>query len=223
LTALGAALVAVLVAVLEWYDRPMNNLSRQVRRPAVPTLGACAASLVLLLSGCNSGTWNSTSPEATEAARAADRNALAASAQATIATFQATDPSFQRFLDQAHAYAVFPRVGQGGLIVGGGGGDGAVFQGGAQVGTARMSFGTVGAQIGGQTFSQVVLFQTQAAFDHFRNNNLEFAANASAVAVTAGGAATANWADGIAVFVQPLGGLMLDASIGGQKFTYRPL
>jgi len=204
------------------YHRRMTNSFWHARRTALTLGGVLTLSAPLLLAGCNSSTWNSTTPEATDAARAAERNALAASAQATIASFQATDATFGPLLNQAYAYAVFPRVGQGGLIVGGGGGDGAVFQSGTQVGTASMSFGTVGAQIGGQTFSQVVLFQNQAAFDHFRNNNLEFAANASAVAVTSGAAATANWANGIAVFVQPQSGLMLDASIGGQKFTYRP-
>lgn len=202
---------------------PMQPTSTPFLRSLASALALFGGAALLGASGCNSSTWNSSNPEAAQAAQAAEGSALAASARATVASFQATDPSFQRFLDQAFAYAVFPSVGQGGFIVGGGAGDGAVFQGGTQVGTSRLSFGTIGAQIGGQSFSQIVLFQNEAAFNRFKANNLEFAANASAVVATAGAAATANWADGIAVFVRPEAGLMLDASIGGQKFTYRPL
>ena len=196
---------------------PMSTL-HFVRRIAL--IGTASASALLAL-GCNSGTWQSDSQSAT-AAKAADAAALESSADATIATFRSIDPTFDTFMSQAYGWVVFPSVGKGGFIVGGGGGKGVVYRGGAKVGTATMSFGTIGAQIGGQTFSEIIFFQTQAAFEKFCADNLEFAANASAVAATAGAAATANYSNGIAVFVKPDAGLMLDASIGGQKFDYTP-
>jgi lipid-binding SYLF domain-containing protein len=97
-----------------------------------------------------------------------------------------------------------------------------VFRNGAVIGSTRVAFGTVGAQIGGQTLSQIIFFQDEAVFERFRSNNLEFAANASAVAVRAGGAASAGYANGVATFAMSDGGLMANASIGGQKFTYTP-
>lgn len=197
----------------------MTTARRATGLLSFASLAVAAASLSMTV-GCENG-WQ-TDPNAKAQANASASSALDAQATATIDRFRAKDPSIDPFLRNAYAYAVFPSIGRGGLIVGGGGGDGVVFQGGQRVGTAKVAFGTIGAQVGGQTSSQIVAFQNEAAFNQFKANQLEFAANASAVAATAGGAAAANYANGVAVFAMPNAGLMLDASIGGQKFTYTP-
>lgn len=143
-------------------------------------------------------------------------------AQETIAAFKKKDPSINKFFDKAYGYAVFPTIGKGGFIVGGAHGKGLVYRGGVIVGRASMSQGTFGAQIGGQSFSQVIFFGTKDAFKRFAENKLEFAAQATAVAANEGAAANANYSEGVAIFTMVKGGLMAEAAIGGQKFKFTP-
>lgn len=143
-------------------------------------------------------------------------------AQETIAAFKKKDPSINKFFDKAYGYAVFPTIGKGGFIVGGAHGKGLVYRGGVIVGRASMSQGTFGAQIGGQSFSQVIFFGTKDAFKRFTENKLEFAAQATAVAANEGAAANANYSEGVAIFTMVKGGLMAEAAIGGQKFKFTP-
>ena len=89
------------------------------------------------------------------------------------------------------------------------------------VGYADLTNVTVGFQLGGQEFSELIAFQTADAFEKFKNNNLAFSANASAVALKTGAAAAAKYTDGIAIFTKPKAGLMFEASVGGQRFTYK--
>ena len=197
----------------------MSQSHRSPKTASLATFAIAAASFAVIL-GCDSG-WQ-TDPNASAAATASANTALEAQARATVDRFRAQGPSIDPFLNNAYAYAVFPSIGRGGFIVGGGGGDGVVFQGGQRVGTASVAFGTIGAQVGGQSFSEIIAFQNEAAFSRFKANQLELAAGASAVAAKSGAAASANWANGVAVFTLADAGLMLDASIGGQKFTFRP-
>jgi lipid-binding SYLF domain-containing protein len=143
-------------------------------------------------------------------------------AQETIATFKKKDPSIQKFFDQAYGYAVFPTIGKGGFIVGGAHGKGIVYKKGAIVGRATMSQGTFGAQIGGQSFSEVIFFGTKDAFDRFTQSKLEFAAQATAVAANEGAATNVDYSGGVAIFTIAKGGLMAEAAIGGQKFKFTP-
>src|SRR5206468_8471628 len=101
-------------------------------------------------------------------------------------------------------------------------GRGTVYEGGKQIGYADMSQGSVGAQIGGETYSELIVFQTPEALFKFKNNNFTFGANATAVALSAGAAAGTEFKDGSAIFMETKGGLMADASLAGQKFTYVP-
>lgn len=126
-----------------------------------------------------------------------------------------------RFYDTAYAYAVFPKVTRGGVVIGAASGEGMVFRGPAQVGTCTIEQVTVGAQVGGQTFREVIFFQNQASLDRFRAGPTEISANASAIVIKNGAGASNNYVDGVAVFVQPTDGLMLELSVGGQKFWYR--
>ena len=141
---------------------------------------------------------------------------------AMLNRFKREDPGMQDLLNRSAGYALFPSVGKGGFIVGAAYGRGEVFQQGQSVGWADISQGSVGAQVGAQDFAELVVFETQEAFDRFKNNNFTFGANATAVALKSGGAAATSFKDGVAVFVMTKGGLMADASITGQKFTFRP-
>ena len=163
-----------------------------------------------LISGCQ------TSPN-TEAKKEAQDTEV----QGTLKQMTAQDPSLQDFLNKAYGYAVFPTVGKAGLVVGGSFGRGQVFEGGRMVGWADISQATVGAQIGGQSFSEIVAFESQTALEQFKANKLALTANVSAVILKSGAAASAKYQNGVAVFVKPIGGAMVEAAVGGQNFTYQ--
>ena len=157
----------------------------------------------------------------------------------TIKVFRTAQESGQ-FFNKSYGYAVFPTIGKGGFVVGGAHGKGRVYAKGAYVGDTAMTQVTVGAQLGGQAYSQMVFFENKAAFDQFTSGNFEFGAQASAVAITAGASAQAGttgpsagasgtqdhaktrgrYYRGMAVFTVAKGGLMYEASVGGQKFEY---
>jgi lipid-binding SYLF domain-containing protein len=150
-----------------------------------------------------------------------------------------------RFFKTAYGYAIFPTIGKGGFIIGGAYGEGKVFVGDKHVGNSTMTQFSLGAQVGGQAFSQIIFFEHEQAFRDFTAGNFEFSAQASAVAITAGASAEANtgggtsagisggrndaatasggYRKGMAIFTVATGGLMFEASLGGQKFTYQPL
>lgn len=149
----------------------------------------------------------------------------------------------QPFFKNAYGYAVFPTVGKAGIGIGGSYGKGQVYRGGKVTGEVSLIKGSIGWQLGGQAFSQMIFFEDKRAYDEFTSGEFEFDATASAVAITAGaqakagtegatagvsaGPATgkqakASYHKGMAVFVHTKGGLMYEASIGGQKFTFKP-
>lgn len=144
-------------------------------------------------------------------------------AQQAIQEFKRKDPGITRFFNQAHAYAVFPTVGKGGMGIGGAYGEGLVYRGKQLIGRTTLTQVTVGLQLGGQAYSEVIFFEDRKAFNHFKNRQLKFSAQASAVAVKAGASANVDYANGVAVFTQVRGGLMYEASLGGQDFTYEPI
>jgi len=141
----------------------------------------------------------------------------------TLETFIDRDPQLQRWIDHAQAYAVFPDIGKAGLWVGGGFGRGIVFEQGRPIGRTSVSQATIGAQIGAQAYSQVIFFENEAAISAFKQENFEFSAQATAVAATSGAAATTSYERGVAVFILVRGGLMAEATVGGQQFRYEPL
>lgn len=143
-------------------------------------------------------------------------------AKESIAEFKKADPKMNAFFNKAHGYAVFPTVGKGGIGIGGAYGKGTVFKGGKAVGSTSLSQLTIGFQLGGQAYREVIFFENKKSFDRFTGGNFEFSAQASAVAVTAGASADANYEGGVAVFTMAKGGLMYEASVGGQKFSYTP-
>ena len=137
---------------------------------------------------------------------------------------EAADPSLNEFLKPGHAYgyAIFPSVGKGGVGIGGAYGKGELYVNGQLVGYADLSQATIGLQLGGQTYSELIAFETQHAVDTFKSNNYAFDAQASAVAVKSGASTDARYSNGVAIFTLPQGGLMFEASVGGQRFTYQP-
>jgi lipid-binding SYLF domain-containing protein len=161
-----------------------------------------------------------------------------------VNSFRAAGESGQ-FFDRAYGYAVFPTIGKGGIGIGGAHGKGRVVVGGRHVGDTSMTQVTVGFQLGGQAFSQIIFFEDERAFRSFSSGNFEFSAQATAVAITAGVSAEAStgggmaagasggrndattthggFRKGMATFTIAKGGLMYEAALGGQKFSYTPL
>lgn len=133
------------------------------------------------------------------------------------------DAGLQRFFDDSYGYAVFPSVGKGGFVVGGAHGTGLVYEQGALVGQSDMKQVNVGLQLGGQSYIQVIFFQAKEDLDRFRGDNFEFSGQVSAVAITEGASADIDYTKGVAVVSKTKGGLMYEASLGGQKFDYKPI
>jgi len=150
----------------------------------------------------------------------AQRENLVDEAKTTLSSMQNVDPTLASFLDRAYGYAIFPNVGKGGLVAGGAYGKGDVYEQGKFIGYADLRQGTVGLQAGGQNFSELIVFENKAALDRFTNNQFQFAANASAVALKPGVSKSASFDKGVAVFTHPKGGLMFEAAVGGQQFTF---
>ncbi|MDP9173784.1 MAG: YSC84-related protein [Planctomycetota bacterium] len=174
------------------------------------TLILCLGTMIaMLLSAC------STAPTT-----ASDRQELNNDSQNALADFKATDPSLGQFLDSAYGYATFPDIGKGAVVVGGAYGHGQVYEHGKLVGYADITQATVGAALGGQEYSELLVFQNQQAMDNFKAGSFTFAAQASAVAANSGAASSAKFENGVAVFVKTKGGLMGEASVGGQKFNF---
>jgi lipid-binding SYLF domain-containing protein len=159
----------------------------------------------------------------------------------TIEVFRKAGESGQ-FFKSCYGYAVFPTIGKAGIGIGGAHGSGRVYVGGKYVGDTSMTQITVGLQLGGQAFSQIIFFEDKRAFNDFIGDNFEFGAQATAVAITAGASAQAtttgssagasggkhdaktkgSYHRGMAIFTVAKGGLMYEASVGGQKFSYTP-
>lgn len=170
------------------------------------------------------------------------QTAFADSYVETIETFKKA-PETRPFFKNAYGYAVFPTVGKGGIGIGGAYGEGKVYAGGKTTGTVSLAKLTVGFQLGGQAFSEIIFFQDKRAYKEFTSGSFEFDASASAVVITAGAQAkagtegataganvgsdttkqaSAGYTKGMAVFIHTKGGLMYEAAIGGQKFTFTP-
>lgn len=143
--------------------------------------------------------------------------------EATVSLFRSSDAGVARFFERSYGWAVFPDVVKGAAGIGGANGRGLVFEDGRAVGYATVSQATIGLQLGGQAYREIIFFQTRTDLDRFKAGGFEFDAQASAVAVRAGASADANYTRGVAVFTMARGGLMYEASVGGQRFTYEPL
>ncbi len=135
-----------------------------------------------------------------------------------VATIKEKDPGINKFFEKAVGYVVIPTVGKGGFGIGGARGTGLLMVGGETVAIVTLTQVTFGFQAGGQAYSEFIFFEDDIALAGFRRGNYELGAQVSAVAITAGASADANFVGGMAIFTQAKGGLMYEASVGGQKF-----
>jgi hypothetical protein len=143
--------------------------------------------------------------------------------QAALSRLDAEDPGLKRQLKKAYGYAVFPSVGKAALVLGGAWGRGEVYERGKVIGYATIAQTTVGVQVGGDTFTEVLIFESKESLDRFKRGRTAFAANASAVLVKAGAGGSADFEKGIKVYVYSEGGMLLEAAIGGQRFHFQPM
>jgi lipid-binding SYLF domain-containing protein len=155
------------------------------------------------------------------AARAAEED-LRTESQQAISDFKRADSTLNTFFDKSSGYAVFPGVGKGGFIVGGARGKGLVYATNSVIGQATMTQASIGAQAGGQSFAEVIFFETPGALADFTTGKFEMSAEVSAVVAAEGASKAAKYKNGVAVFTLPKKGAMVQASIGGQKFKFEP-
>jgi lipid-binding SYLF domain-containing protein len=151
-----------------------------------------------------------------------ERSAIHNQCVAALNDMKAADPTLQSKMDSAYGYAIFPSVVNGAFAVGGAYGKGEVYKQGNLLGYADMSQANIGFQIGGQKYSELILFQNDTALTNFQQSTMAFDARATAVALASGAAAAADYTNGALVLTKAEGGLMLQAAIGGQKFRYMP-
>jgi lipid-binding SYLF domain-containing protein len=178
---------------------------------AKPTMFA----LFFLAASCTGQEWNVSEPPTTQERSEVDE---------TISNIKAADPSIKTFFDQAYGYVVFPDVGTGGLIVGGTHGNGWAYEQGRLIGKASITKVSVGAQAGGENYSEIMFFKDANALNTFKNGKLDLGADAKAVMIKTGAATSAGYNPaGVAVFTQTKGGAMAEASVGGQQFSYEPI
>jgi lipid-binding SYLF domain-containing protein len=175
------------------------------------TMGLICLSVLLTVGGCN------VAPEKPEA-----KAVLSAETNEAIAVMKAKDPSIQRFFDKSYGYAVLPKVFKGAFLVGGAYGKGQVYEKGKMVGYCNMSQASLGFSFGGEFFREIVFFRDKEDLDAFRTNEFTFSAQVTGVALSEGVAAKADYKAGMAVFITTDTGLMVDVSLGGQKFNYVP-
>ena len=153
----------------------------------------------------------------------ASADATVKEAKKAVNAFRKADPGLKKFLDKSAGYAVFPNVAKGGLVVGGAGGSGVLFVNGKAVGKTTLSQVSIGAQVGGQAYYEIIFFETADALAAFKKGEWTMAAQVSAVALASGASADAAYKEGVAVFTLSKGGAMAEASVGGQKFSYAPM
>ncbi|HLT49412.1 MAG TPA: lipid-binding SYLF domain-containing protein [Aequorivita sp.] len=154
-------------------------------------------------------------------AQNADDKKVIADAEKAKAAFLDANPKLQGYFDDAKAYAIFPNVGKGAIIIGAASGNGAVYERGVLVGMANMKQLDVGAQIGGKAYSEVIFFKTDKSVQEFMDDDFSFGSNLSAIAADQSPPSfDITYTDGVAVFTLPKEGLMAEVSVGGQKFDF---
>ena len=159
----------------------------------------------------------STAPKSVE-----DRAELRRDAAITLSLAQRSDPSLTPLVRQSLGYAVFPTIGKGAIALGGAYGKGVLYDAGKAVGYCDLTQASIGLQLGGQSYSEIIFFKTAYALSDFKRGDFTFDAQTSAVAIHSGTGANARYSRGVAVFTMDETGLMYEASIGGQKFSYEP-
>ncbi|MCL4197954.1 MAG: hypothetical protein KJZ69_10730 [Phycisphaerales bacterium] len=182
-----------------------------MKRNLVHITGVMIVTMVVFMLGACS-----TAPKSVEG-----KAEMITEADAALAKARRADPSLNPVLNSAAGYAVFPSVGKGAIGIGGAYGKGVLYERGYPMGYCDLSQATIGFQLGGQAYTEIIAFQNRQAVDTFKEGNFRFDAQATAVALKSGAGANAEFANGVAVFTMDEAGLMYEASIGGQKFSYQ--
>lgn len=170
-----------------------------------------ATAILLALSAC------ATAPKTAES-----KASLEDSSMATLSAMIRKDPGLENRLRSASGYAVFPSIGKGGFIAGAAYGRGILYENGRAVGFVELNQGSIGAQIGAQTFAELIVFLEPMKVQELKSGKFSLGANASAVVLTTGAAATAPFQNGVGVFVMPKGGAMAELSVSGQQINFQP-
>ena len=148
------------------------------------------------------------------------KNKIVKDSEAAKSEFVKADAGMKNLMAKAYGYVIFPNVGKGGIGVGGAAGNGVAYEKGKKIGMAKLSQVSVGFQFGGQSYREIILFESKDGLDRFKENRVEFSAQVSAVAAAAGASANAKYVEGVMVFTMQKGGLMYEATVGGQKFKF---
>ncbi|MEI7657807.1 MAG: hypothetical protein WCK33_07050 [Phycisphaerae bacterium] len=181
------------------------------------TVFARAALALCIVAGLAATTACTTAPESQ-----VGKDQLEDRAAQAIETATKNDPSLKKLLSDAKGYAVFPTVGKGAIGIGGAYGKGVLYEGGKVIAYCDLTQASIGLQLGGQAYSEIIAFETVGSLGRFKSGNFAFSAQATAVALKSGAGANAKYADGVAVFTMAESGLMYEASLGGQKFSCQP-
>ena len=152
--------------------------------------------------------------------QADDREELDKEVKEAVELFQKTDPDIKKLFESAPGYAIYPRVAKGGFGIGAARGTGQLVEKGKTTGEAKLTQVSIGLQLGGQVYAEIIFFENDTTLSNFKEGNLEFSAQVSAVAATEGASKNAKFEHGVAVFTIAKGGLMYEASVGGQKFKF---
>src|SRR6056297_994760 len=187
--------------------RKKLNIMKTVQLNKSPIVTLVAILLFAFFSNAQVDGWN---PE------------LESEAIEALSTILEKTPKLESFKNKAYGYAVFPKITKGAAGIGGAAGNGIVYKDHSVVGKAHLKQATIGFQVGGQQYVEVIFFESQEAFKRFTNGKLKFDAQASAVALKEGVSIDAAYQDNVAVFTLTKGGLMYEASIGGQHFKFEP-
>ena len=169
-----------------------------------------AIAVIFVLAACT------TAPKSAEGKLAIQKDADTALAKA-----QAADSTLTNLVRDSYGYAVFPSVGKGGFGLGGAYGQGILYEHGVFVGYCDLSQASIGLQLGGQRYTEIIIFENKKAVEYFKSGNFAFDAQATAVALKSGAGANAKYSEGVAIFTMDETGLMYEASVGGQKFRYQ--
>ncbi len=151
------------------------------------------------------------------------KNKIIADSESAKTEFIKSDPLMKALFEKAYGYVIFPNVGKGGFGIGGAAGNGVVYEQNKRAGMAKLSQVSIGFQAGGQAYREVIFFESKNEMDRFKESRFEFSAQASAVAATEGASANVKYTNGVMVFTMQKGGLMYEASVGGQKFKFNKM
>ena len=183
-------------------------------------LSTCFALLMLFSGNLLAQEEGAKKDKAKDVVEMDERQELKNDAKKALEAFKAKDSGIQAHLDSAAGYAIFPNVGKGAWILGGAAGNGIVYEKGKVVGYTELRQIDVGFQIGGQAFSEIIIFKTEQALNEFKEGNFEFEGSASAVIWDKGKGEAIQFQDGVGVALMPKAGAMAGISVGGQKFNY---